>query len=97
MRTATAIAYYEAIAADETARSAATILLKSEINAIGPWMDMIRQAALAGFVALDEIAMIRDMPDDHEGKKIILDIFAFDNNRQILTYVARHWDRLTLL
>ena len=95
VRTASAIAYHEAITADETARSAATILLKSDITAIGPWMDMIRQAALAGFIALDEIAAIRDMPDHQEGKKLTIDIFTFDNNRQILTYVAKHWDRLT--
>ena len=97
VRTATAIAYYEAIAADENARSVAVAQLRREVNAIGPWMDMIRQAALAGFVALDEVSMFSELPDEwHQGKKIILDIFVLDNNRQILSYVARHWDRLTL-
>ena len=97
VRTATAIAYYEAIAADENARSVAVAQLRREVNAIGPWMDMIRQAALAGFVALDEVSMFSELPDEwHQGKNIILDIFVLDNNRQILSYVARHWDRLTL-
>jgi hypothetical protein len=96
VRTASAIAYYEAIAVDENARSVAIVQLKKEAAAIGPWMDMIRQAALAGFIALDEVSAFRELPDDWQPeKKISLDVFTLDNNRQILTYIAKHWDRLT--
>jgi hypothetical protein len=58
-------------------------------------MDMIRQAALAGFIALDEVSAFRELPDWQPEKKISLDVFTLDNNRQILTYIAKHWDRLT--
>jgi hypothetical protein len=95
VRTASAIAYYEAIAADENARSAAIVQLKKDAVAIGPWLDMIRQAALAGFIALDELSVFADLPDWQPEKKLSLDVFTFDNNRQILTYIAKHWDRLT--
>ena len=95
VRTASAIAYFEAIAADENARSAAIAQLKNDAAAIGPWMDMIRQAALAGFIALGELSVFADLPDWQPEKKLSLDVFTFDNNRQILTYIAKHWDRLT--
>jgi hypothetical protein len=82
VRTASAIAYYEAITVDENTRSAAVVQLKKEAAAIGPWMDMIRQAALAGFIALDEVSAFRDLPDDwRPEKKISLDVFTLDNNR----------------
>jgi len=96
VRTASAIAYYEAIAADEKARSVAIVQLKKQATAIGPWMDMIRQAAFAGFIALDDVSTFRDLTDDWQAeKKINLDVFTLDNNHQILSYIAKHWDRLT--
>ena len=95
VRTASAIAYYEAISANENVRSVAVIRLKKEAAAIGPWRDMIRQASLAGFIALDEVSAFRDLLDDWQPeKKISLDVFTFDNNRQIISYIAKHWDRL---
>jgi hypothetical protein len=94
--TASAIAYYEAVGSDAEARAAAIVPLREDSAAIGPWMDMIRQAALAGFIALDEVAVFREVPERPPDKKVGLDIFIFDNNRQILTYVAKHWDRLTV-
>jgi hypothetical protein len=96
VRTSSAIAYYEAIAVDDTKRPAAIQVLKADVAAIGPWMDMIRQAGLAGLIALDEVSVIRDLPDWSPEKKLGIDIFSLDNNRQILTYVAKHWNRLTL-
>jgi hypothetical protein len=38
VRTASAIAYYEATTVDEIARSVAGVQLKKEAEAIGPWM-----------------------------------------------------------
>lgn len=96
VRTASAIAYHETITVDENTRSEAIVQLKKEAAAIGPWMDMIRQAALAGFIALDEVAAFRDLPDDWQPeKKISVEVFTFESNRQLLTYIAKHWDRLT--
>jgi energy-coupling factor transporter ATP-binding protein EcfA2 len=95
VRTASAIAYHEAIADDATARSAAIIQLKKDAAAIGPWVDMIRQAAFAGFIALDEVSVFRDLPDDwRPEKKLSIDAFSFDDNRQLLAYIAKHWDQL---
>ena len=94
VRSASAIAYYEAIASDDSARSSAITSLKGEVAATGPWMDMIEQAALAGFIALDEVSVFRDLPGWLPEKKRNVDIFGLDNNRQILAYVAKHWDRL---
>jgi hypothetical protein len=94
IRTASAIAYYEAIGDNAEDCIRAITALCEEATAIGPLMDVIRQAALAGFIALDEVMTFRDMPD-HAGKKVSLNVFTFDNNRQLLTYVAKHWDRLT--
>jgi NACHT domain len=94
IRTASAIAYYETISGDAEERTTAIALLREDAVATGPWMDMIRQAALAGFIALDELTVFRDLPD-HDDKKVSLDIFSFDNNRQLLAYVAKHWERLT--
>jgi hypothetical protein len=71
--------------------------VKKEVTAIGPWMDMIRQAALAGFIALDELSVFRELPDDwRPEKKISLDVLGLDNNRPILDYIAKHWDRVTI-
>ena len=95
VRTASAIAYYEAIRGDVDARAAAIVELREDASAIGPWMDMVRQAALAGFIALDEVAVFRDAPEWQPDKKVNLDIFGYYNNRQILTYIAKHWTRLT--
>jgi hypothetical protein len=94
VRTASAIAYYEAVGSDAEARAAAIIPLREDAAAIGPWMDMVRQAALAGFIALDEVAVFREVPEWQPDKKVSVDIFTFDNNRQIFAYVAKHWDRL---
>jgi len=94
IRTASAIAYFEAIANDAEDRITAIASLREEATAIGPWMDMIRQAALAGFIALDELATFRDLPDRLDGKATV-DIFTLDNNRQILAYIAKYWARLT--
>ena len=68
IRTASAIAYYEAIGNDAEDRITAITPLREEATAIGPWMDMIRQAALAGFIALDELATFRDLPDHRDMK-----------------------------
>ncbi len=96
VRTASAIVYYEAIAADENARPAAIVRLKKQVRATGPWMDLIRQAALVGFIALDEVLAFRDLNDDWQpDNKISLNVFTFANNRQIISYIAKHWDRLT--
>ena len=95
IRTASAIAYYEAIASDENARSKAIDQLKEDAVASGPSMDMVRQAALAGFIALDLLPLYADLADWQPDKKVGLDIFTFDNNPQIIAYVAKHWDRLT--
>jgi hypothetical protein len=95
VRTASAIAYYEAVGSDVEARAAAVVQLREDAATIGPWMDMVRQAALAGFIALDEVAMFRDVPEWQPDKKVSLDVFGFDNNRQILSYIAKHWDRVT--
>ena len=70
VRTASAIAYYEAVASDENTRSAAIVQLKEDARAIGPWLDMIRQAALAGFIALDKVLVFRDLPDWQPEKKL---------------------------
>jgi hypothetical protein len=95
VRTASAIAYYEATGSDAEVRAAAVVQLRQDATAIGPWMDMIRQAALAGFIALDEVPAFRGVTEDwRPDKKISLNVFSFDNNRQILTYIAKHWDRL---
>jgi hypothetical protein len=93
VRTASAIAYYEAVGDNAKDRVAAIGPLCEEATAIGPWMDMIRQGALAGFIALDELATFRDL-SDHADKKVSLNVFSSDNNRQLLAYVAKHWDRL---
>jgi hypothetical protein len=94
IRTASAIAYYEVIGGDAEERATAMTPLREDAVAIGPRMDMIRQAALAGFIALDELATFRDLPDHADGK-VSLDVFTFDNNRQLLAYIAKHWERLT--
>jgi energy-coupling factor transporter ATP-binding protein EcfA2 len=95
VRTASAIAYYEAVAAEPIRRSAAIVQLKTDVAAIGPQMDMIRQAALAGFIALDKVSVFRDLPDWQPERKLSVDVFVLDNNRQILAYIAKYWDRLT--
>ena len=94
IRTTSAIAYYEAIGTSAEDRIAAITPLREEATAIGPWMDMIRQAALAGFIALDELGTFRDLTD-HRDSKLSLNVFTFDNNRQVIAYVAKHWERLT--
>jgi hypothetical protein len=94
IRTASAIAYYEAIGDDGEARAAAITPLREEATAIGFWMDMVRQAALAEFIALDELATFRDLPD-HADRKVSLNVSSFDNSRQLLAYIAKHWERLT--
>jgi hypothetical protein len=96
VRTASAIAYYEAIGSDAEERATAIAPLREDAAAGGPWMDTVRQAAFAGFIALDEIAVFREVPDWQPDKKVGVDLFTFDNNRQILTYAAKHWDRLTM-
>jgi hypothetical protein len=88
VRTSAAIAYYEAIATDETVRSASVAALKEEVEAIGPWMDAIRQAALAGFIVLEQLPVFADMPDWQTDKKLSVDVFMLENNRPIVTYVA---------
>jgi hypothetical protein len=57
-------------------------------------MDTIRQAALAGFIAVDELATFRELPD-YADRKVSVDVFTLDNNRQLLAYIAKHWERLT--
>jgi hypothetical protein len=97
VRTASAIAYYEAIAADEKARPAAVARLKRETTAIGPWMDITRQSAFAGFIALDKVSVFRELPDGwRPGQKVTLDVLTLDNNSPVLAYIAKHWDRLTI-
>jgi hypothetical protein len=44
-------------------RATAITALRKEVTATGPWMDMVRQAAFAGFIALDELATFRELPD----------------------------------
>ena len=94
IRTASAIAYYEAMRNEGEDRNTAVATLSEEATAIGPQMDMIRQGALVGFIALDELATFRDLPD-HADEKVSLDVFSFESNRQLHTYVAKHWNRLT--
>jgi hypothetical protein len=92
-RTAAAIAYYEATSGDAKARPAAIQELKLEVTAIGPWMEVVRQSALGGLIALDAVTEFAAMTD-YQAKGVGVDIFTLDNNRSIVTYVAKHWDRL---
>jgi hypothetical protein len=95
VRTAAAIAYYQAIALDQSRRSGTLVSLKTEMNAIGPWHDMIQQAALAGYIALDELQAFVDQPGHSPDKKLAVGVISpVDNNPQILTFVARHWERM---
>jgi hypothetical protein len=94
IRTGAAIAYYEAMVNNAEDRTTAIVALREEATAIGPWMDNVRQAAFAGFIALDELATFRELPD-YADRKVSLNVFVFDNDRQLATYVAKYWERVT--
>lgn len=94
VRTAAAIGYYRAIVPDQSRRSDTLASLKTEMNATGPWHDLIQQAALAGYIALDEVKAFVDQPGWLPDKKLTVDVFSLDNNPQILSFVARHWGRM---
>ncbi|MFD2647329.1 hypothetical protein ACFSX5_05895 [Devosia albogilva] len=90
IRTAATIALHEATADDRIEREGCLEQLRAEAVMIGPYMDLIRQSSLAGFIALDEVEEYRDLPE-HSGQ---LELFALDNNRAALAYIAQHWQRL---
>ncbi|MGO9444625.1 MAG: NACHT domain-containing protein [Thiobacillaceae bacterium] len=94
VRTVAAIGYHEAVAGDASARSVALATLKEDAIAIGPQHDTIRQAAFAGLIALNQIAVLDSLPEWQPGKKLAINLFRFDTNRQVVAYVAKHWGRL---
>jgi hypothetical protein len=93
VRTAASILYHESIASDPARRAGAVVRLTEEVKKIGPWMDMIRQAAVMGLIALDSLDTFRDMPESH-GRKVDVNLFSHDNSKQALAYLAKHWTKV---
>lgn len=89
IRTAAAIALYEAAGDEMIGREVYLARLRDEAVMIGPYMDLIRQSSLAGFIALGQVEEYRDLPE-HSGQ---LELFALEN-RVALAYIARQWQRL---
>jgi hypothetical protein len=94
VRTASAIAFHEAIRGDQPARKEAMQVLTRDIKSTGPWMDMRAQSALAGLIALDEVSILHDMHGWTPDSLLAIDIFFLDRNRQIVSLVAKHWSQL---
>ena len=94
VRSAAAIAYYETVATDVGAHQQALARATTEVNASGPYMEMISQAGLAGFIALDRMKDFVELPGWLPDRKLAVDVFTFDSNATIQAYVARHWKQL---
>ncbi len=94
VRSAAAIAYYETVSTDIATYQEALATATAEVNATGPYMDMISQAGLAGFIALDRLKDFVGLPGWRSDGKLAVDVFTIEANPPIQAYVARHWERL---
>ena len=61
-----------------------------EVQATGPHMDVTRQAAIAGFVALNRLDVFRDIRREYDGNPLDVDLY-FPENRTLIAYLARNW------
>jgi len=94
VRSAAAIAYYETVSTDVAASHEALARATAEVNATGPYMDMISQAGLAGFIELDRLKDFVGLPGWRSDGRLAVDVFTIEGNAPIQAYVARHWERL---
>ncbi len=94
VRSAASIAYHEAICDQPSAKASALERLATEIRAVGPQMDAVRQAAFAGLVALNSLHVLTTLPESERKWPIGHSAFALGRNRKFFGYLARRWDRI---
>jgi hypothetical protein len=64
--------------------------LRRDAKAIGPVMDLTRQAAIAGLVALNRLDIFRDLREEYESQPLDVSLY-FPESRILIAYLARNW------
>jgi hypothetical protein len=64
--------------------------LRRDVKAIGPLMDLTRQAAIAGLVALHRLDILRDLREEYDSQPLDVSLY-FPESRTLVAYLARNW------
>lgn len=85
--------FCETIKSDDNASKSSLDQLKRAVQATGPYMDITRQAAIAGLVALNRLDEFRDLRREYDGKPLDVGLY-FPENRTLISYLARNWSHI---
>jgi hypothetical protein len=81
--------FCETIRSDDVASESGLDQLKREVQATGPYMDITRQAAIAGLVTFSRLDLFRDLCR-YDGKPEDISTY-FPENRVLVAHLARNW------